>query len=192
MPGGEKLPRCPKGEVRDKKTKKCVKKDKTSPKNNTTKKVSPKKISPKKISPKKNTPKKSVSTESNSFSSKKSAIKMPVLTNLKFNKKSDTEYYRKYIHDLLSKMLNESYIDTGVNNKGHKFDYYELGELEDFIKEEINHIKKENKSKYVNYVFTTDTSKQSVDFLNKYIPYFDKVADEEFRVRASDVRKLYD
>jgi hypothetical protein len=188
MPGGEKLPRCPKGEVRDKKTKKCVKKDKkTSPKKNVTKKVSPKKVTPKKATPKKNTPNKSSPNLS-----KKSIISTPVLSKLKFTSKSDTEYYRKYIHDLLSKMLNELYIDNGLNNKGHKFDYYELGELEDFIKEEISNIKKENKSKYVDYVFTADTSKKSIDFLNKYISYFDKAADDEYRVRASDVRKLYD
>jgi hypothetical protein len=61
MPDGEKLPRCPKGERRGKKTKQCVKKSTPKHKavkennNNTRKKPVPKKKANSKASEKRNT-----------------------------------------------------------------------------------------------------------------------------------------
>ena len=183
MPGGEntkeKLPRCPKGEVRDKKTKKCVKKvKKVSPKNNT-KKVSPKKVSPKKSSP---------NRRSSSTSSKRSPV-VPLLS--KIHPDINTKYYKGYIEHLLAKILNDIEYYNDRLNDGRHIQYYNLGDLEDFMNEEIDSIKKTHKSKYTDYSFSTNSAKLVLDHINQYIPYFNKVVDDDFRVEYPKIRKLY-
>ena len=123
MPGGEKLPRCQKGEIRDKKTKKCVKKEK---------KPSPKKNNTRKVSPVKNTPRKSNS----SSSSNKSAISVPQLAKLNKNinaHKYHIDYFKEFIIRLLKE--NESFRYRG---SGDSFLYYMFDDVNNFLEKEIN------------------------------------------------------
>ena len=97
MPGGNKPPKCPKGEVRDKKTKLCVKKTKKSPKKSVSK--SPNKNT-RKVSPK-------------NVSVKKSPISIPNLSSFEL---ADDTYYVKYRENMLIRILKDNTSHKGLSN----------------------------------------------------------------------------
>ena len=173
MPGGEKLPRCPKGEIRDKKTKKCVKKEK---------KPSPKKNNTRKVSPAKNTPKKSNS----SSSSNKSTISAPQISKFK---STISAYNINYLKEFIIRLLkeNESFRYRG---SGDSFLYYMFDDVNTFLEKEINNIKKSGKAG--GFYFPEEDRKKVLDILNKYHKYFKDVSGEaEVMVKQSDIEKLY-
>jgi len=176
MPGGEKLPRCPKGEVRDKKTKKCVKKEKKpSPKkNNNTKKATPKKATPKKATPKK----------SNS-SRKSSSIYIPQLSKFKSSIGSyNVDYIKEFIIRLLKE--NESYRYRG---SGDSFIYYKFNDINTFLKKEINDIKESGEAG--GYYFPEEDSKKIIDILTKYEKYFKDIGEDDRMIEQIAIEKLY-
>ena len=178
MPGGEKekekLPRCPKGEVRDKKTKKCVKKEKKpSPKKNTTQKATPlKRASSKSVS-------------SRSSSSRKS-IDIPTISKIKSSISSyNLDYLKEFIIRLLKE--NDSFRYRGSNES---FLYYMFDDVISFLEKEINTIKKYGKAG--GFYFPEESSKKIIPILNKYDKYFKDVAGEdELMVKQIDIEKLY-
>jgi hypothetical protein len=174
MPGGEKLPKCPKGEVRDKKTKQCVKKTKKSPKKSSPKSPNTRKVSPKKASPK-------------NVSVKKSPISIPKLSSFEL---SGDKYYDEYIEDLNKALLNDVHTYKGRMNNNTSFIYLKSDDLTKFVEKEIDKITKTHKSG--EYTFATESRKLILKHLERYIKYFKRVADSKGRVNAEDIDVLYE
>ena len=55
----------------------------------------------------------------------------------------------------------------------------------------VDTIKKTHKSFYTDTVFTDHTAKQVLAHINQYIPYFNKIVDDDFRVEYPKVRQLF-
>ena len=189
MPG-EKLPRCPKGEHRDKKSKLCVKKTKKeSPKKspkNTTKKAIPKN-SPKNttnVSSKKKTP----SPKSNKSSKKRSKSPSPTLPLL--SKMTDlSDWNKKYMRSVLYKLANlTSY--KGYLNDGHPYHYVRLISIIGLLNKEIENIKIHHKSG--SFTFSDESEEVILPQLKNYIVYFKHIADKEKNVDIDIINDLYD
>lgn len=174
MPGGEKLPKCPKGEVRDKKTKQCLKKTKKSPKKSSPKSPNTRKVSPKKASPK-------------NVSVKKSPISIPKLSSFEL---VDDTYYVKYRESLLIHILKDNISHKGLGNNGKSFIYYNVKDIEKYIKKEIHAIQTNSESG--NYYFDSTSEPVVIKHLEKFLKYFKRVADSKGRVNAEDIDVLYE
>jgi hypothetical protein len=197
MPG-EKKPRCPKGEKRDKKTNECVKKvKKTTPKkrvitnfanhnirrnalpkhkavkknNNTRKKPVPKKKANSNASEKRNTTKKS------------NRMSIPLLSKME-----DSSRYKNYIEDLLFRLKN-AHTDTSYLPNGHIYVYNNLDELLHILNKDIKQITTTQEAG--NYAFTSVEIREDViPQLNKYKIYFKHIANEKGHVDTDLISEL--
>jgi len=197
MPGTEKLARCPKGERRDKKTKKCVKvgKAKTpSPKRNTVKAPSPKKNSVKAPSPKKN----SVKALSPKISPPKTIRKSPspkkpspVSANIPYISTMNdlSSYVKGYMKQLLVRLSNK--LDGKSFDKGgHLYIYANLNGLIDILKKEIHSISTQKKSG--KYVFMNNDVNVVIPQLERLVKYFKHIANAKGHVDVDTIAELYD
>ena len=166
MPG-DKLPRCPKGEKRDKKTKLCVKKTrKASPKKSTPKNLTPKK----KVSPKKSSPSRSSSVSKNSKSNSSNSNKknvVPLLSKMK-DLTDNGKMYLKYV--LLSLQDTTSY-----------------DHIETIIKKEIHAMETSGKSG--DYTFSIKNVKLIIPHLKDFLVYFKHISKGGY-VRTDSIFEL--
>jgi len=184
MPGEEeKLPRCPKGERRNKKTKKCVKVEKKA------KTPSPKRTTMKVSSPKKNSKtRKTPSPKKNSVkapSPKKSPPKdIPYLSSMK-----DLDSYSKsYVKVLLVKMSNiiQGKSPTGVP-KNPTYYYVSLSTLNRFLQDEINNLEIKHESR--GYIFPEPDD--IIFQLQRLKIYFKHIANKKDHVSIDRIAELY-
>lgn len=167
MPGDGKLSPCPKGEKRDQKTKKCVKKP-----------------SPKKRSPKRNTLKKNSPKSANSSKSPGS----PLLSKIKPDV-SDHDY--KYLEEIIGKLLDTKSDRAYTNNSSPKrFMFYKLNNITELLNDEISTIKEKHTSH--GYGFRDEKRRMRIlKELNKLNEYAKRKADKLGRVKAVDIDRLY-
>jgi hypothetical protein len=172
MPGEDKQARCPKGERRDKKTKKCVKvgKAKTpSPKKNTVKANSPKKSLPKNTR-KSPSPKKSPSKAN-----------IPYMSTMK-----ELDSRRKqYMESILVEMANAI---AGKSPIGKSTYYYiNLYTLNRFLQQEINNIQTKHESR--GYFFSDP--EYVISQLQRLKTYFKHIANAKGHVDTNEIAELY-
>jgi hypothetical protein len=170
MPGGPKLTPCPKGEKRDQKTKKCVKRP-----------------SPKKRSPKRNTLKKASPKSSNSrrsSSNKSPVVVVPALSKIKPH---ISDYNYKYLKRLIMELdegQNWEIIDYGTG----EYSYVDSKKIIDIIQKDIDHIKKHHTAR--NYHFLIESCPILIKELEKYIQYFKRISNKAGKIKGRDISAL--
>ena len=166
MPGGPKLSPCPKGEKRDQKTKKCVKK------------ASPKKRSPKRNTLKKNSPK--------SANSRKSPVNAPLLKKIKPH---ISEYNYDYLDETIRLLLDT---DEGKweynNNNSSRYFFLDSKKTIALIQKDIDSIKKLHKVK--KYHFRIESCPILIKELEKYIKYIKHHTDKEGYINSDYLEAL--
>lgn len=185
MPGGPKLPKCPKGEQRDKKTKECVKVHKKSP----TKKNSPKhkhnttnknRSSSSSNKTKKNSPKKKIDRNKNRWVTPKlERIKPDISAH-------DYKYLKETLENIQLQESEEGY------NENTEMDtlYYSLSDTLDMLNDEIDKITKKHKSG--RFAFDEDSSKVVIKELQRYIRYMKSHAEKDGRLNKAYIGLLFD
>jgi len=170
MPGGPKLSPCPKGEKRDQKTKKCVKKP------------SPNKRSPKRNTLKKNSPKSRNSHRSTS--SNKSPVNAPLLSKIKPH---ISEYNYKFLKKILME-LDEGQEWENINYGSGKDTYMDSKKIIAVIQKDIDNIKKHHKSR--NYPLRIESSPTIIKELEKYIQYIKRKTNKAGKIKVGDIDAL--
>ena len=173
MPG-EKLSPCPKGEKRDQKTKKCVKKP------------PPKKRSPKRNTIKKNSPKSSNSRSS----SQKSPKNAPLLSKIKPH---ISKYNYEYLDETILLLIDVADTDKGkweyINNSPTRYFFLDSKKVIALIQKDIDSIKKHHKAR--NYHFLIESCPILIKELEKYIKYIKHHTDKEGYINSDYIERLF-
>jgi hypothetical protein len=174
MPGEDK--RCPKGERRDKKTKKCVKVGRLktpSPKKNTVKAHSPKNSSK--------------TTRKSPLLKKITPVKMniPYVSSMSDLKPYDKRYMKQLLVRLSNILEGKS-----LDKDGHPYIYAHQHELLDILKKEIHSITTTQRSG--DYSFTTKNIKLVIPQLERLMEYFKHIANKKGHIDVDTIAKLYE